>query len=112
MRAWRAHRAVLAARGGRRRGAASRARSGVEFYRHFEHVLSRHGLLRAAGQTPREFALAAGAQLVRRSGRAELAPLAVEVVEAFYRVRFGGQPLDPQAEQTVELGIERSGAAP
>ena len=89
---------------------ASRARSGVEFYRRFEHVLARHGLLRAAGQTPREFARAAGDQLVRRSGQAELAPLAVELVEAFYRVRFGGLALDPQAAQRVEQAIQRFGS--
>ena len=36
-----------------------RMRSSVEFYHRFEQLVARCGLLRSAGQTPREFALAA-----------------------------------------------------
>ena len=52
--------AALAAAGRTRRTAAAGRRIEVEFYRRFETLLARHGLVRAAGQTQREFAAAAG----------------------------------------------------
>jgi transglutaminase-like putative cysteine protease len=106
-RAWRIGRRFWRQLTGNAAAPQFRTRSSVDFYRRFEHLLSRHGLLRAVGQTPREFALAAGSQLVQRSGRTELATLAVEVVEVFYRVRFGGQTLDPLGVQAMEHALER-----
>jgi len=75
-------------------------RSGqVEFYRRLEILLARHGLVRSAGQTQREFATAAGARMAQAADQPRLATLPVEVADAFYRVRFGRLPLDnPQAE--------------
>ncbi len=64
------------------------------------------GLQRAAGQTPREFAHAAGTRLAAVSGRRELYTRAMQVVEAFYRVRFGRHVLDAAAAQTVEQALE------
>ena len=82
--------------GGRQRAGT---RSSIEFYHRFEQIVARLGLQRGAGQTPREFALAAGTRLAAVSGRSELYARAVQVVEAFYRVRFGRHVLDPAAAE-------------
>jgi hypothetical protein len=91
---------------GRPAATASRTRIGVEFYRRLERLLAEHGLVRAPGQTPREFAVAAGNRLAQQSGREDLATLPVEVVDAFYHVRFGRQPLDNSRAQAVEHALE------
>ncbi len=82
-----------------------RRRVEVEFYRRFETLLARQGLVRAPGQTQREFAAAAGARLAGLSGDGRLAALPDVVVEAFYRVRFGRTPLDNLQTRTVELAL-------
>jgi protein-glutamine gamma-glutamyltransferase len=88
------------------RGAAAKTtRSTIEFYRRLEALLARRGLLRAPGETPREFALAAGARLAGQCGREELAALPVAVVDAFYRVRFGGRPLEAAQADDVERAL-------
>ncbi len=89
-----------------RRQAAGRARSSIEFYRRFEQIAARLGLQRRAGQTPREFACAAGTRLAAVSGRRELFAWAVQVAEAFYTVRFGRQALDGAAAQKVAKALE------
>lgn len=102
-RAWRriaGHQGVL----------ADRAGSPVEFYRRFEQLLARQGMIRPESQTPREFALAAGARLAQQSGRGELALLSLQVVEAFYRIRFGRQPLDNPGAQAVEHALRELAA--
>ena len=81
-------------------------RSSIEFYHRFEQIVARFGLQRGAGQTPREFAHAAGARLAAVSGRHELHTRAMQVVEAFYRVRFGRHVLDASAAQTVQQALE------
>ncbi len=95
---------------GRATRQAARRRAEVEFYRRLETVLLRHGLERPTGQTQREFALFAGQNLAERTGLAELAPLAAEVTEAFYRVRFGRLPLDTAQAQTVERALAKLAA--
>ncbi len=81
------------------------SRSSVEFYRRFEQIVQRLGLRRIAGQTPREFAHVVGDRLVAMNGRREQAELAMQVVEAYYRVRFGRQKLDPASAQSVERAL-------
>jgi hypothetical protein len=68
---------------GRTRAAA---RSRVEFYRRFEAILARHGLRRAANETPLELGRRAAARL---SGR-RAAALPAHLVSAFYGIRYGG----------------------
>jgi hypothetical protein len=82
------------------------ARSSIEFYHRFEQIVARSGVQRAAGQTPREFAHHAGTRLAAVSGRRELYSRAMQVVEAFYCVRFGQYVLDVAAVQTVEQALE------
>jgi hypothetical protein len=81
----------------------------VEFYRRLEILLARHGLIRPAGQTQREFAAAAGIRVAYAAGQPQLATLPIQVAEAFYRVRFGRLPLDnPQAEAVEHALAELS----
>jgi hypothetical protein len=80
-------------------------RNSIEFYHRFEQVVARLGLQRAIGQTPREFARLAGTRLATVSGRHELYDHAMQVAEAFYTVRFGGQELDAAATQSVQQAL-------
>jgi hypothetical protein len=77
----------------------------VGFYRRFEAILARQGLVRAAAQTQREFAAVAGRLLAARTGEDRLAALPTVVTEAFYRVRFGRAPLDKIQAQAVEHAL-------
>jgi transglutaminase-like putative cysteine protease len=79
--------------------------SNSEIYGRLERVLAHHGYRRSSGQTPYEFALAAGGDLAERAGCGPLAALPRRVVEAFYRVRFGRHPLDSAEAQAVEHAL-------
>jgi len=83
----------------RRRAGATQS---VEFYARLERLLARRGLCRPAGQTPREFAMAAAGQLDR-----DLAEAPERVVAAFYQVRFGRRPLDKHQAEAVEQALGR-----
>lgn len=77
----------------------------IEFYRRCEAILAQHGLVRQTSQTQQEFAEAAGAGLVSATGRQELQSLPRVVVDAFYCVRFGRQPLDNLQVERVEHAL-------
>ena len=77
----------------------------MEFYRRLEILLARQGLVRSAGQTQREFAVAAGNKLAGATGQARLALLPGQVVDSFYRVRFGRLPLDSPGTEAVEHAL-------
>ena len=105
---------VLMVRIGRRLWARSngnrarrRGRRGVEiaFYRRFESLMARQGLVRAPAQTQHEFAAAAGMRLASQTGESRLAALPAVVADAFYRVRFGRTPLDNLQTQAVEQAL-------
>lgn len=84
---------------------AGRRRTEIEFYGRLESVLGRHGLVRRVGQTQYEFAAAAGERIAAISGRRRLALLPRQVVDAFYRVRFGHLPLDSTLVEAVESAL-------
>jgi transglutaminase-like putative cysteine protease len=86
---------------------AGRRRERVEFYERLEEILARYGLVRAGQQTPLEFALAAGAQMVAESATRPHATLPRRIVEAYYRVRFGQHALDAAEAQTVGEQLAR-----
>jgi hypothetical protein len=90
---------------GRPRRAGRRAPVQVAFYRRFEAVLARRGLVRPASRTQREFAVWAGRELAQRAGDPGLALLPLQVAEAFYRVRFGRAALDKQQREAVEQAL-------
>jgi transglutaminase-like putative cysteine protease len=87
-----------AAPGGRRRVE-------VEFYRRFENLVARRGMVRPPGQTQREFAAAVGNRLAEAVGPCPLASLPELIAEAYYRVRFGRQGLDNSQAQAVEHAL-------
>ena len=109
---WRfGHRLWRRWRRGRARSVGSR-RAEVDFYRRFETLLARRGLMRSPAQTQQEFAAAAGVHLAMATGEKRLAELPAVVVEAFYRIRFGRQPLDNRQLEAVEHALAGITAAP
>jgi len=98
----------------RRRRAASAERRGVakvEFYRRLENILAQHQLVRSTCQTQREFALVSGGQLAESPETKGVAALPRHIVEAYYKVRFGGRPLDSAESQAVEQALSELAAA-
>jgi transglutaminase-like putative cysteine protease len=83
----------------------------VAFYERLETMLQRQGLVRLPGQTQREFAAAAGGRLADLPHLQPVAGVPRRVAEAFYRVRFGGAPLDSREEQAVEQALRDLEAA-
>jgi transglutaminase-like putative cysteine protease len=65
----------------------------IEFYERFAKLLAREGLVRAASQTPAEFAETASQQLAQRLSAAELEGTPDSFASLFYQVRFGDKPL-------------------
>ena len=86
----------------RRRG---RGRVEIAFYKRFESLMARQGLVRGPAQTQHEFAAAAGSRLVSLTGEGHLATLAAMIADAFYHVRFGQLPLDNLQTQAVEQAL-------
>ena len=82
----------------------------LDFYFRFEKLLRRYGMRREPGQTPRELALSA-TQLVSSADNARaISTLSQNVVDLYYRVRYGGHPLDTAEAKAIEqkvAGIER-----
>ena len=74
----------------------------VEFYRRFEKILAKHGIQRESGQTPSEFATLAEKQIAERTDDESLAKIPRQVVDLFYRVRFGDARLDSTDLQRLE----------
>jgi transglutaminase-like putative cysteine protease len=90
-----------------RRRSASRSRGRkpprqVAFYERLERILAQQGIKRGPRQTPLEFALIAGAELVAHTDTRLHATLPRRIVEAYYRVRFGGHTLDAREADVVE----------
>lgn len=82
------------------------------FYGRLLHLLARRLALRpAAGQTPLEFAAAAGAVLQRSPATAAWASLPEEAARALYRVRFGGHGLSPAVEESLRQQVAALEAA-
>jgi protein-glutamine gamma-glutamyltransferase len=76
-----------------------------EIYCRLERALARRGFAQLSGQTPLEFAVAAGGELAESIDHIPLASLPRRVVEAFYHVRFGGRPLDNSEADAVEHAL-------
>jgi hypothetical protein len=79
-----------------------RALQTVEFYRRLEQLLARIGCERRPSQTQREFAVEAGHSLADASPAANAVDIPARIVDYFYRVRFGQQPLAPVEQREVE----------
>jgi transglutaminase-like putative cysteine protease len=77
------------------------------FYRRFEALLARTGLRRGDGQTAAEFAERARSTLAGKNHPASIADLPPEVVQAYYRVRFGGHALDNSETEAIEHALAK-----
>jgi transglutaminase-like putative cysteine protease len=91
----------------RRRHEGEKRRAGmhVEFYARLLELLARWGLERRPEQTQREFAAAAAARLAALPVGAEITAIPRQIVEVFYRVRFGGATLDNNEIQEIEQAL-------
>ena len=92
----------------RRRQAAIRRRKSIRvaFYERLEQLLARLDIYRSASQTQREF-VAAATRLMDGRLQQEAAPLMDTVIEAFYRVRFGGSALTDIEVHNVDASLGR-----
>lgn len=81
------------------------------FYRRLEAVLATLKLHRLPAQTPREFARSAEAKLAPLVTGVDVASLPPEVVQLYYRVRFGGFELTPEEAAVVDQAITKLQAA-
>lgn len=74
----------------------------VEFYRRFETLLAKQGVRRAPQQTHRQFAVAASECIAGATHDPALAEIPAQVVDLFYRVRFGHHRLDNLDRERLE----------
>lgn len=88
-----------------RRNAANRSAPRVAFYERFERIAARAGFRREPQQTPLEFAQAVGGQLFDMPESRIAARAPRQVVEAFYRVRYGGHALAEEEAAVVECAL-------
>lgn len=80
-------------------------------YGRLERMLGKLDFHRPEGQTPREYAAAAGGLLARSPATRAVADLPLGVVDAFYRLRFAGRGLDRPELETLEQSLARLEAA-
>jgi protein-glutamine gamma-glutamyltransferase len=83
------------------------ASTAVAFYLRLEALLAKLGHERGSGQTQREFVDQALGQPHEPAVAAALADGPQQLVEYFYRVRFGQQALNPQEERDVQQWLEQ-----
>ncbi len=91
----------------RERELAQRRAITVEFYARLLHLLQRFGLADIQTLTPREFALRAEEQFQSRFRTAGITGIAFALVESFYAVRFGDQPLSADQLNTIDQQLGR-----
>ena len=88
---------------------------GMDFYRRLSTLLAGGGLVRPPAETPREFARRAAAYLDARSPEAgEMAGVPAQVVDAYYRVRYGRENFEAEDLQALEARLDalEAGLAP
>ena len=82
------------------------ARLRIEFYERFERLMARAGLLAAAHETQREFAVSAAQTLGMRSPAPQISSVPAELTEQFYRVRFGAAQLTTDEESQLSRQLD------
>jgi transglutaminase-like putative cysteine protease len=79
----------------------------VTFFLRLVRLLSRSGLERAPAETQREFARRAASFLAARPPASDtVASVPEQVVDAYYRVRFGHRPLDDEAVAWLDARLD------
>lgn len=77
-----------------------------QFYRRLEAVLATIGFRRAPAETPHEMATSAGSSFAKVPSGVSIASLPDDVVQLYYRVRFGGIPLSPDEQKRADEAIQ------
>jgi len=90
---------------------ARRQRVIVDFYDKLETLLARHRQSRPEQSTQLEFAKAARDWLAASVETSAVAQVPVELAQVFYRVRFGGSPLDSAERKLVEQSLAQLSTA-
>ena len=88
-----------------RNGRLSKTGPEVAFFRRWEKLWSRRGLVKAPQQTQREFARRLDTRRFSAAQQQRVRGLSAQLVEAFYRVRFGGRALDKVEAEAVEHAL-------
>lgn len=83
------------------------ARTRVEFYERFRKLCEARGLFRRASQTQREFARDVDQSLRDLLTLSGLSTLPEELVEVFYLVRFGHEPIEPRQADLIDRQLSR-----
>ena len=96
--------AALAAAAGATAAARRRRRCRIDFYRRFETLLRGRGWSAPPARRPANWPVAAE-RIAAATGRQDCAELPGQLVDAYYRVRFGGLPLDNPQREAVEQGL-------
>jgi hypothetical protein len=103
--AWFIHRCFRWFRGSETRDAA--LSPGVAFYRRLTQLLAEFGLERPTAETQNEFARRAAVFLTGKGSSTEsVAEVPGQVVDAFYRVRFGHSELPPGMLKHLESQLD------
>jgi hypothetical protein len=96
---WKRHRREQPARGVRR--------TLVAFYDKLLKLLARAALRPRPAQTPQEFATRAAGVLGQQPKTAGVADVPGEIVAAFYGVRYGDEPLEPEDEAAIHRKLQQ-----
>lgn len=83
----------------------------IGFQMRLESILNRHGWQRRNGQTQHEFAREVGSLLADDPTCRAIALFPSHLVDAFYRVRFGGHVLDVSELRSLEAGLDELATA-
>lgn len=88
-------------------GTAARRRKTIEFYERFLKLCATQELVRSPGETPREFARAAGQKWSERLAQERLQEVPTELIERFYAFRFGDVPISRNEQNEIEGTLDR-----
>jgi hypothetical protein len=83
----------------------------VDFYDKLETLLARHQNPRPEQLTQLEFAKEARDWLAASAETSAVAQVPVDITQVFYRVRFGGSPLDSAERKLVEQSLAQLSTA-
>jgi hypothetical protein len=83
----------------------------VDFYDKLETLLARHRRARPAHSTQLEFARDTRDWLATSTETSAVAQVPIDLAQVYYRVRFGGSPLDSAERKLVEQSLAQLGAA-
>ena len=84
-----------------------RNRIRIDFYERFQKILAIRGWVRATAQTQREFAQFVEGRLAPQLSPVGLSACPLEVVDLFYRIRFGSDELDNREVENIEDQLNR-----